>query len=742
MATTIAPLGASYWITPELIRRLENAPPDSPKYAMALATIKRSTAQFVEIVTKRNLPVYFSTGKQSYATRDGQIVISAVRKVGEIDIMVGRALHEASHVILSNRTFGIAESLPLFRFLTDLHNTGTDPLVLFGQVMVDRATALNREPKRDLQMIVNVLEDRRIDRWMWNTVPGYNVYYRAFYENKIGGFTAKYLRNPMTWRPLYPNYEAHLIGMVSPAANPDVLPGLKDIWALVDLPNIQRYNTTGEDPRWNTWVKYTWAGMDPFDRSMLPQMIQDAVGILEIIYANAKLPDDLTDDMSFLVSVPDLMLPSPDDDDSNMDVSNGESDNGENGENGDTTERDEDESSDGTQGSASDNKEDRSSGSKETDSRDGNRPDNSHGHGDGGGVTPQDIIDQWNADSFARDLAKLVQSTDSRDDSDKKALTAEQQKMIQTVEETKASIETVTTPDFHSEVTVYHRIGPVFFTTPGLIFTERHGLTVTEDPVSSEAVSEGFTMGTRLAAELQIMTYETRQVSRHLKSGKLDRRQLAGIGVGRDDIFYRTETHKYDPVTVHLTVDSSTSMQGTKWKQALKLASALARVTEIIEKVRVIVSLRASAGGGPQLAVIFDSKTDKYSHVRRYWRNLRANGGTPEGLSFAAIRELHKQEGSGTRKYFVNLSDGEPYDYVLGSGGQGMSYAGDLAFAHTAREVGLIRSSGWRVLSYFIGNAGEPVISHFKQMYGREATFINPESVPNVASTLNQLFLS
>jgi hypothetical protein len=167
--------------------------------------------------------------------------------------------------------------------------------------------------------------------------------------------------------------------------------------------------------------------------------------------------------------------------------------------------------------------------------------------------------------------------------------------MIRTVEETKASIETVTTPEFHSEVTVYHRIGPVFFTTPNLIFTERYGLTVREDPISSEAVAEGFTMGTRLAAQLKIMTYATRQVSRHLKSGKLDRSQLAGIGVGREDIFYRTVTHKYDPVTVHLTVDSSTSMRGPKWKQALKLAAALARVSEIIEQVRVIVSLRASA---------------------------------------------------------------------------------------------------------------------------------------------------
>jgi hypothetical protein len=335
MTTTIAPLGSRYWITPELIRRLENAPPESPKYAMALATVRRATANFVEIVTKRNLPVYFSVGKQSYATRDGQIVISAVRKVEELDVMVGRALHEASHIILSNRTFGITESLPLFRFLTQLHATTTDPLVLFGQAMVDQATALGRIPKNDLQMILNVLEDRRIDRWMWNAVPGYNVYYRAFYENKIGGFVAKYLRNPMTWRPTYPNYEAHLIGMVSPAASPDVLPGLKDIWALVDLPNIQRYNTTGEDPRWESWTTYTWDGMDPLDRSKLPQMVQDALGILEIIYSHAKLPDQLPDDLSFLASLPDLMLPSPENDDSNLDMGTG----GSGDENGLTTRR-------------------------------------------------------------------------------------------------------------------------------------------------------------------------------------------------------------------------------------------------------------------------------------------------------------------------------------------------------------------------------------------------------------------
>ena len=71
---------------------------------MKLMSYKRSISNFVNIVTGQPIPVTFNgRGEDSY-TDGKQVVISAKMNDKEFDPVVGLALHEGSHVKLTNFT--------------------------------------------------------------------------------------------------------------------------------------------------------------------------------------------------------------------------------------------------------------------------------------------------------------------------------------------------------------------------------------------------------------------------------------------------------------------------------------------------------------------------------------------------------------------------------------------------------------------------------------------------------------
>ena len=73
-------------------------------------------------------------------------------------------------------------------------------------------------------------------------------------------------------------------------------------------------------------------------------------------------------------------------------------------------------------------------------------------------------------------------------------------------------------------------------------------------------------------------------------------------------------------------------------------------------------------------------------------------------------------------------------------------YANDFAVKHTKEVISRLRKKGVNILSYFITNDTE--LKHqtqgeknFKEMYGKESSFINISSLNQVTTTLNKLFL-
>jgi hypothetical protein len=76
--------------------------------------------------------------------------------------------------------------------------------------------------------------------------------------------------------------------------------------------------------------------------------------------------------------------------------------------------------------------------------------------------------------------------------------------------------------------------------------------------------------------------------------------------------------------------------------------------------------------------------------------------------------------------------------------GDAINYSSEPAALHTKKQVTKIAHEGYSVLSYFIKSDGlnnPKSVELFKKMYGKNASFINPNNILQVAKTMNQMFL-
>ena len=78
---------------------------EKPKVDLiALSSYRRAIANFVNIVTKKNIPVTFNTSGDSF-TDGKKVTISSKLDDKLFDSTVGLALHEGSHILLSDFDF-------------------------------------------------------------------------------------------------------------------------------------------------------------------------------------------------------------------------------------------------------------------------------------------------------------------------------------------------------------------------------------------------------------------------------------------------------------------------------------------------------------------------------------------------------------------------------------------------------------------------------------------------------------
>lgn len=765
---------SSYWMDEEIFHDVEQDTPQEETRVnlnriIRLAAARRAVANFVNILTNRNdIAVRYSSGKESY-TDGKQIVISADDDPKNFDVMVGLALHEASHVLLTDFSFltnlmhhreTIVNSLTNMErayetinlhgtSATDYHYTNAYPTHLDayfskgGVMLADLMKheqhddphmyasvfyrmvhpaireflkpIMNRQhdpanvtslrymqaPKYyktvlrmidDLKIIMNILEDRRIDKWVYQNAAGYRPYYNALYNKYF--FTTE-MRKNLKWNPEWreltiENYINRVLYSIHPDSDPDALPGLRDILRQVDLSDIDRVGS-----EWKTrkvflvQMLYEDSPMLWQEACMIYAQILRATGRAELEKEQPQLPGgegDISPEMleQILEGMSGTGLP-------NLDMG----------------------------GTAI---------PREVDAADTTKT---------GKQKPR----TFNGKVGKRDVQKMKDLTEGH--IKKKKVKKAEKLAIDAIESSQAEMVDISgdgVPKVRCLVT--RKLTDSVMDQDWFPFAQRW-----RSEISSKrrelAITAGKRMGAILLQKLQVRNDPMVTKYSRLEHGGLDRRLLAQLGMDIQSVFYKTRVDSYRPALLHLTLDASGSMYGDKWEQVVTVAVALGIVGKKMRNVETVISIRGG-DSTPIVSIVYDSRTDQLPYLYKWLRILEATGSTPEGLCFRAVEDLVLENAATHDVYFINFSDGEPAFYISTKGASlnevNVSYTGTFAIEHTRQQVQRMKDAGVKVLSYFIqeGNWGSSSKANFRRMYGDTAQMINVKNVTEVLRTLNK----
>ena len=206
---------------------------------MKLMSYKRSIGNFVSIVTGKSIPVTFDgRGDDSY-TNGTEVVISAKLDDKEFDPVVGLALHEGSHIALTD-----------FTTLTEM-NRGYLPTTIDKEWMANRyqckTDELSHIVSNNLKSLLNYVEDRRIDNHIYTTAPGYRGYYESMYDKYFHSKVIdKGLESSEYRTEDWDSYMFRIINLTNENRDLDALKGLREIWNVLNLRNISRLKSSWE----------------------------------------------------------------------------------------------------------------------------------------------------------------------------------------------------------------------------------------------------------------------------------------------------------------------------------------------------------------------------------------------------------------------------------------------------------------------------------------------------------------
>jgi hypothetical protein len=208
---------SSFWLGNDF--EIKNA--DNKVDYTKLAATQRAIANFVNIVTGKQIPVEFQ-GVNSYT--DGEsVVIGTDFEGANFDPSVGLALHEGSHIAHTNFKL-------LRNFRKAVSMQGADP-----------DFDMTYEQEALIKDLFNWIEDRRIDYLIYKTAPGYRMYYESMYEKYFNDRAIdKALREGRKHEETLDDYLFHIINFTNPNRNLQQLEMLQEIWDLIDLRNIDR----------------------------------------------------------------------------------------------------------------------------------------------------------------------------------------------------------------------------------------------------------------------------------------------------------------------------------------------------------------------------------------------------------------------------------------------------------------------------------------------------------------------
>jgi hypothetical protein len=203
---------SNYWLIP---------PKGEDMSMIEMASVQSAISNFVRILTKKDIPVeYYSNNKGDSMTDGKNVVISSRINESNIDSVVGLALHEGSHCLLTNFNF----IKKIGNYLAEKNLLGHKDIIYF---------------------LHNFVEDRRIDNFIYKNAPGYQEYYNAMYnryfysKNIDNGLKSSKFRKE-TWHC----YMFRIANIFNKNTDLNALSKLKDVYNIIDLKNIDRLKST------------------------------------------------------------------------------------------------------------------------------------------------------------------------------------------------------------------------------------------------------------------------------------------------------------------------------------------------------------------------------------------------------------------------------------------------------------------------------------------------------------------
>ena len=707
---------SSFWLKDDLFDDVDdglNVVESKHSNLMALASYKKSIGNFVNIVTNDNIPVTFDVrGNDSYT--DGKsVVISSKMDDKDFDSTVGLALHEGSHIKLTD-----------FSTLDTLRNH--IELVVdkdYITHLMDKHNMDEWECKQWVSKVVkdllNIVEDRRIDYYIYSTSPGYKGYYHAMYDKYFNSkIVDKGLQSSEYRDNDWESYMFRIINITNENRDLDALPMLRSVWNLMDLKNID--------------------------------MIKDTNGSLVLAQQIFKLVENSLPASEKPIESPNQQNGGDGESDDEQSEGSGT---GGGGDSSDTNGTDNTEGSGGEPKDGSNDTDDSKGDAEGDDVKKGSRgsynPNGAGGSGNDSQITDTKTTEGNGSlsDRQKKQLDNAIEKQKKFQDGDikKKKVSKGESKKLDTL--VKSGIEEkLAGKDYQSGR--YYRTDKQ---TPVMVVRNYTKQLVDSDMISmlsnyswavdrnSEAVNKGIILGTVLGKKLKLRNEERSLVTPRMKNGKISGRLLHELGMGNVQIFDQTIINKHNPALVHISIDASSSMGGGKWKQTQTSAVAIAKAASMTSNLDVVISYRSIQHDNnqcqPLMLIAYDSRKDKFSKVQQLFKFLNPCGTTPEGLCFETVLDDIIKTNKGVDSYFINFSDGWP-----GFSNRDIDYGGTAAVEHTANQVKKIQQAGVKVLSYFVYDGYEGGIDNFKKMYGKSATSVDCTNLMALTKTLNKLF--
>ena len=222
---------SSFWLDND-VRRTSIFDEEETKKGVdlvALASYRRAISNFVSIVTgESDIKVTFNSRGDSYT--DGKsVVISSKLDDKTFDSTVGLALHEGSHIKLSN-----------FDFLRNIENEIPQEYYSRSEVFGwDKFEVCSK-----MKDLLNYVEDRRIDYFVFSNSPGYKGYYHSMYDKYFHSkIIDKALKSDEYTSLDWDSYIFRIINLTNTNSDLNALPGLKEIRNLI-FKNVKSLDST------------------------------------------------------------------------------------------------------------------------------------------------------------------------------------------------------------------------------------------------------------------------------------------------------------------------------------------------------------------------------------------------------------------------------------------------------------------------------------------------------------------